>query len=82
MIYALLVGDADKLEHIQRSLLDLFLGHFGVVQDGDLIDLIADPENRVEEVIGSWKIMEIMFPRISCIFAVGVLTMLSAVPSS
>ena len=52
LVYALLVGDADKLEHIQRSLLDLFLGHFGVVQDGDLIDLIADPENRVEG--GHW----------------------------
>ena len=33
------------------------------------------------EVMGSWKIMEMRLPRISCILAVGVLTMLSALPA-
>ena len=47
-VHALFVGDADKVEHLERARLDLFLAHLGVMEHGDFVDLLADAEHRIQ----------------------------------
>ena len=47
-VHALLVCDADKLKHLEGALLDFLLAHLGVMEHGDLVNLLTDAENRVK----------------------------------
>ena len=46
-VYAFLVGNADHLQHLDRTCLDVILCHIRIVKCNDLIHLLADTKYRI-----------------------------------
>ena len=60
-VHALFVGDADKVEHLERARLDLFLAHLGVMEHGDFVDLLADAEHKKYAAVPNKKRYDLDF---------------------